>query len=57
MKYQKMTWETPQVTTYGPISTLTMGGQNKQFGPSDGDYLNGVPISDCSGPCTQPIVP
>lgn len=50
MKDQKMTWETPQLITFGPISTLTM--RNKNYGPSDGDYLCGIPIHDCSGPCT-----
>jgi hypothetical protein len=38
------TWETPKLTLYGDVATLTLT-KNKTLGVSDGFTFNGVPIS------------
>lgn len=38
------TWETPSLTVYGDVKTLTLL-INKHLGPTDGFTFNGVPIS------------
>jgi hypothetical protein len=38
------TWETPCLTVYGDVATLTLV-TNKHLGHSDGFTFNGVPIS------------
>jgi hypothetical protein len=38
------TWETPNLTVYGDVATLTLA-KNKHLGSSDGCTFNGVPIS------------
>lgn len=38
------TWETPSLTVYGDVATLTLA-KDKHYGVSDGFTFNGVPIS------------
>jgi hypothetical protein len=38
------TWETPSLTVYGDVATLTLT-KDKHFGTTDGFTFNGVPIS------------
>jgi hypothetical protein len=38
------TWETPSLTVYGDVVTLTLA-KDKHLGVSDGFTFNGVPIS------------
>jgi hypothetical protein len=38
------TWETPSLTMYGDVATLTLA-KDKHMGVSDGFTFNGVPIS------------
>ncbi len=39
------TWETPSLTLYGDVATLTLALRDKHLGISDGFTFNGVPIS------------
>jgi hypothetical protein len=41
---EQKTWETPSLTVYGDVKTLTLV-VNKHVGTSDGFTFNGVPIS------------
>jgi hypothetical protein len=38
------TWETPSLTVYGDVATLTLA-KDKHLGATDGFTFNGVPIS------------
>jgi hypothetical protein len=38
------TWETPGLTVYGDVATLTLA-KDKQHGSTDGFTTNGIPIS------------
>jgi hypothetical protein len=44
MSNDQKTWETPSLTVYGDVATLTLA-VNKHIGSSDGFTFNGVPIS------------